>query len=435
MDETGGLKGGHRMEFNLEGFKQSCSCGREHLIEVEKIVIQSGVLSEVSTFIKSSDSTSYPIIICDLNTYGKGASQLEIELNLKSQQVIVLNPCHLHADEYALEAIYKQLESKVSVLIAVGSGTIHDLTRYLAHYLNIPFISVPTAASVDGFASSVAAMTFKGFKVTTSAKAPLAIFADTNIISKAPTHLTAAGVADLLAKYTALLDWKVAHVLTHEYLCERIIKVTEEALQMMLESLDGIANKEEEAYESLMYGLIISGLGMQMIGNSRPASGAEHHLSHLWEMHVINDEIEALHGEKVGVGLLLVSEAYHALLDWDQVVIQDQNLLDEMQLMPYFKQLTPHILKENQGGMLDDLSEEKFMACLDEIKVLIKELPSPDELRSWILKVSGKTTLTELGLSESLKEMSLSMAPYVRNRLTLLRVMKKFKLNEEGKVV
>ena len=182
---------------------------------------------------------------------------------------------------------------KASVLIAFGSGTIHDLTRYTAFKLNIPFLSVPTAASVDGFASTVAAMTFKGFKVTIPAKAPLAIFADTAIISRAPRYLTAAGVGDLLAKFTALVDWKISHLLTGEYLCDKIVTITEEALQTLLNVIDDLALQKEEAFEPLMYGLILSGLGMQMIGNSRPASGAEHHLSHLWEMHVINDEIKA----------------------------------------------------------------------------------------------------------------------------------------------
>lgn len=417
------------MELNLESFKQPCSCGILHHIEIEKITIHEQALSEVKPFIIKTQLEMYPMIICDFNTYNQGASILAKELCLTPQQVIVLNPHHLHADEFALEAIKKQLHQDVSVLIALGSGTIHDLTRYTAHQLDIPFISVPTAASVDGFASTVAAMTFKGFKVTVPAKAPIAIFANTQVISNAPTHLTAAGVADLLAKYTALLDWKVAHLLSGEYLCDRIISMTEEALEVMLSSLDGIVNQEVSAYESLMYGLILSGLGMQMIGNSRPASGAEHHLSHLWEMHVVNEEIDALHGEKVGVGLLLVSEAYHSLLNTLQCPrFNDEPLLEEERLIPYFKQLTTDILKENQDGMLKDLREETFKTCFEEIKELIHELPSPDELRGYLLKVSAKTTLTELGLSESLKDVSLRMAPYVRNRLTLLRVMKKLDL-------
>lgn len=413
------------MEVSLESLTLPCTCSNVHQLEVERIIIEEGVLHQIPEFIKQKEIESYPMIICDFNTYPLGVEQLKQLLNLTLQQIICLNPADLHADEFALKAIRKQLDTKASVLIAFGSGTIHDLARYTAHKLNIPFISVPTAASVDGFASTVAAMTFKGFKVTVTAQAPLAIFADTSIISKAPKQLTAAGVGDLLAKFTALLDWKVSHLLTGEYLCEKIVGMTEEALHMMLGVLDEIAMQKEAAFEPLMHGLILSGLGMQMIGNSRPASGAEHHVSHLWEMHVINDKIEALHGEKVGVGVTHVCDAYKSLLTLEEVPnFKTVNLYEEETLVPIFKELTPEVLKENENDSLSLVEEETFKAHFKEIQALIEKLPNAEQIREWIKKVGGKTTLTEIGLSEELKEMSLSLAPYVRNRLTLLKIMK-----------
>ena len=418
------------MEVQLDSFKKGCSCGREHLITIEKILIDSHALSEVSAFIEQQDLTVYPMIICDTNTYHTGGSTLQTLLKLSDQQMIVLNAQGLQADEFGLEAIKKQFNMKASTLIAVGSGTIHDLTRYFAHEINLPFISVPTAASVDGFASTVAAMTFNGFKVTTLAKAPLAIFADTSIIAKAPRHLSAAGVGDLLAKYTALLDWKISNLLTGEYICNEIVKITEEALQTMLGSLDEIANQSEEGYEPLMLGLLLSGVGMQMIGNSRPASGAEHHLSHLWEMHVMNEAVEALHGEKVGVGLILVADTYRSLLSYTEAPdFNHLDLLNERLLTPYFKDLTPDLLKENHPDPLEAVKETKFKEVFEEMLMLIKDLPSGEQLTKWLQMVGGKTTVQEIGLPESIEELSLSLAPYVRGRLTLLRVMKRLQLN------
>lgn len=412
------------MKVSLESLSLPCPCQKVHSLVVEQIVIEAGALTRVSDFISTKDFSDYPMIICDFNTYPLGVEQLKKELGLKSQQVICLNSAQLHADEFALQAIRKQLNVKVSVLIAFGSGTIHDLTRYTAHKLNIPFISVPTAASVDGFASTVAAMTFKGFKVTVPAQAPLAIFADTSIISQAPSHLTAAGVADLLAKFTALLDWKVSHLLTGEYLCDKIVEITEEALQMMLNALDEIAMQKEEAFKPLMHGLILSGLGMQMIGNSRPASGAEHHLSHLWEMHIINEEVEALHGEKVGIGLVYVCEAYRSLLNLKEAPrFKEMDLYDEQTITSIFKELASEILNENGDNSLNLVSEAQFKARFKDIQALIHKLPSDEQIRSWIKQVGGKTSLVEIGLSETLKEQSLAVAPYVRNRLTLLKIM------------
>lgn len=413
------------MELSLKSLSTPCSCGRAHTLEVERIFIEANLLNKIYEFLIQKQLNSCPMIICDFNTYPLGVEQLKEQLNLNAQQVICLNPAHLHADEYALKAIRKQLDMKVSVLIAFGSGTIHDLTRYTAFKLNIPFISVPTAASVDGFASTVAAMTFKGFKVTIPAKAPLAIFADTAIISKAPSKLTAAGVGDLLAKFTALADWKISHLLTGEYLCDKIVTITEEALQTLLNVIDDLALQKEEAFEPLMHGLILSGLGMQMIGNSRPASGAEHHLSHLWEMHVINDEIEALHGEKVGVGLAYVCELYRSLLELKEApAFKEINLYDEQTLSPIFNQLTTDILKENEDDCLNQVKEDVFKLQFNQIKALIEKLPTATQVRTWLKQVGGKTILTEIGLEEGLKEQSLAVAPYVRNRLTLLRLIK-----------
>src|SRR5699024_3620735 len=116
-----------------------------------------------------------------------------------------------------LEQIEKQLKKNSDVLIAVGTGSIHDLTRYSAYKMQIPFISMPTGASVDGFVSTIAALTIKGMKKTLPAKSPLYVLADTDIFAKAPYRLTASGISDLMGKYTALMDWKISHLVTGEY--------------------------------------------------------------------------------------------------------------------------------------------------------------------------------------------------------------------------
>ena len=157
----------------------------------------------------------------------------------------------------------------IDFMIAVGSGTIHDITRYHAYEKKIPFLSVPTAASVDGFVSTVAAMTWHGFKKSFTAVAPCFVLADSEIFSKAPLRLTASGVGDLLGKYTALCDWKIAHIITGEYICDKVVDMEYEVLKDLCANLDGIGSQNIEAYENLMYGLLLSGIAMQMIGNSK----------------------------------------------------------------------------------------------------------------------------------------------------------------------
>ena len=301
------------MKIDVKEFLKPCGCGRKHEIVVDDIIIDSGAVKELPEILKRpayADKKSL-VMICDENTYEAAGRQVE-EL-VPELKKIVLDPENLHANEHGVEAAKKGLDEigDVDLMIAVGSGTIHDITRYHAYEMKIPFFSVPTAASVDGFVSTVAAMTWHGFKKSFTAVSPIVVIADTDIFKEAPLRLTASGVSDLLGKYTALADWKITHLLTGEYLCDEICKMEYEALDRLRASLGGLTTGDKDAYENLMYGLLLSGLAMQMTGNSRPASGAEHHMSHLWEMEVINDYIDFYHGEKVGVGLVLASKIYH----------------------------------------------------------------------------------------------------------------------------
>jgi glycerol-1-phosphate dehydrogenase [NAD(P)+] len=433
------------MKIKLEDFKAPCSCNRTHPIEVEEVHIGAGVVEQIAPFLfqkrYQKKGLNRILIICDTNTLSSAQKVREVIEAFKQQNVVSLKEkgndqciqvCELlakdlYADEKGLCQIEKYIGSKVKedpeILVAVGAGTIHDLTRYIAKEHKVPFISVPTAASVDGFVSTVCAMTFKGFKVTTPGVAPIAVFADTHIFSKAPKRLTASGVGDLLGKYTALADWKISHLLTGEYLCEQVVNLEEEALCSVVKAIPRLAKGEKEAYESLMYGLLLSGLAMQMVGNSRPASGAEHHLSHLWEMHVINEELDALHGEKVGVGLVLVCEKYKEVL----------NKLEESSLLPYsgfphfklkevFKNLYDEIEKENRVDCLSEISNECFKTHAGQIKQILRELPERQEIEKLLTMVDGKITLEDIELHKEMREESLFLSPYVRNRLTLMRV-------------
>ena len=272
------------MKIDVNQFLKPCSCGRKHEIVVDDIIIDSGAINQLPEILKRpayADKKSL-VMICDENTYEAAGKQ--VEALVPGLKKIVLNPDNLHANEHGVEAAKKGLDEigDVDMMIAVGSGTVHDITRFHAYEMKIPFFSVPTAASVDGFVSTVAAMTWHGFKKSFTAVSPVVVIADTDIFKKAPLRLTASGVSDLLGKYTALADWKITHLLTGEYICKEICDMEYQALDSLISSLDGLKTGDTKAYEDLMYGLLLSGLAMQMTGNSRPASGAEHHMSHLW---------------------------------------------------------------------------------------------------------------------------------------------------------
>lgn len=419
------------MRIDLCAYTKPCPCGQPHPITVQDIRIGSGVLNDLPAIL-AAHGWSAPVLVCDDNTWQ--AAGRAIQTLLPSAALACVSPAGLHADEHGVAAVRSRLPavSSFDCLLAVGAGTIHDLTRYLARDQNVPFISVPTAASVDGFVSTVAAMTWQGCKKTLPAVAPLAVAADSDIFAQAPRRLTAAGFGDLLGKYSALADWQIAHCVTGEYHCPAVAGLMQSAVDAVTAQIDEIAAGGVAGCEKLMFGLLLSGLAMQMVGNSRPASGAEHHISHLWEMAVLNRPLDALHGEKVGIGLLLCVDQYHAFADaWrsGRLVPDLDRPAARSEIFAHFPEpgMAAQILAENSPDPLAALAAADMQACRQEILAVIDALPSAAALRQLLQKAGGRTTLESIGLSPAIIPETLRLSPYVRSRLTLMRLIRLFK--------
>ena len=364
----------------------------------------------------------FKVAVYDDNTY-KATANRHPKVDLE----VVLNPNNLHANEHGVDMLMAQLPQDVDVLIAIGSGTIHDITRYCAYQKNTDFISCPTAASVDGFCSSVAAMTWHGCKKTLTAVAPKLVVADIDIIKNAPIRLARSGFGDMIGKYIALTDWKIGNILTGEFYCERIAEMTREATEVVMKSSEGIVNGDDEAYENLMYGLLLSGLAMQMMGNSRPASGAEHHISHIIEMQPEGLGVcsDALHGEKVGVGTLLALKEYKRLSECENMTFCDYaeysaELIQEV----FVEEKSEEILEENKVDCAAGVKGEDLENCWTEICSEISNLPEVEELECIYLSLGVKSKLSDIDVSDEKVDKLLSYSPMVRNRLTLMRLRK-----------
>ncbi|MBE5921711.1 MAG: sn-glycerol-1-phosphate dehydrogenase [Lachnospiraceae bacterium] len=415
------------MKVDLERLKKPCSCRHTHDITVKGVYIESGAVKYLSELIADY---AHPVILCDART--KAAASVSMAQYFEKIEVLEVEGDDIHANDIYVEIVQKQLTKEADILIAVGAGTIHDLTRYVAYTRGINFISVPTAASVDGFVSSVAAMTWHGMKKTLTAVAPLYVLADTDIFAKAPFRLTASGISDLMGKYTALLDWRVCHIVTNEYLCEEVYKLEFEAVREVESVLTEIRGGNSACMEKLMYALILSGLAMQMIGNSRPASGAEHHVSHLWEMEIINDYIDALHGEKVSVGLILCLEYYEKIreaIKKGTCEVVDGRAYETELLQQTFgaKGKYQEALDENNPNVMAGLDLANLQVKLPQIAEELERLPGSAEMQKLLANAGCVTTMSDLQIPSELKNVTLKLCPYVRRRLTLLRLAKNLK--------
>lgn len=416
------------MEFVLDEFEGICECGKTHTLNTKAILLEAGATKKLAQTADYLGLRYGGCIICDSNTQqyaDLAAGELKPFLAAKNA-IIMLKAKDLHADENAFTLAESVMPEDTAWLLAAGSGTIHDITRYLAHKRGIPFISYPTAASVDGFVSTVCAATSNGFKKTLPGVAPLAVVADTGVFSKAPYRLAASGIGDMLGKYTALADWKCASLLVKEDFCEKIYSLTQKAVDDVRTNLPAIHAGEPDAYETLMSSLLLSGLAMQMWGDSRPASGSEHHLSHFWEMGIINPKTDALHGEEVGVGLLCALRFYEKVAELRNI---------EEHIQPYGGMPLPvmrkklgvfyeDILKENQPDILRGISADKISADFAEIRNIIAGLPNARKLRPFMQAAGCVTTIEEIGLSRDIVPDSIILAPFIRRRMTIMRASK-----------
>ena len=418
------------MVIDCSKYAGKCACGREHTMETRAAVIEPGCLFEFEKYMAQFGVTGKRCALYGENSYAATADR-----HPRAEQQIVLDPTGLHANEISTAEVLAKLEGDVEVIVAVGSGTIHDIARFCAHERGIRFVSCPTGASVDGFCSTVAAMTWYGFKKTLPAVAPEIVLADTEIIKNAPMELVRSGVGDIMAKYTALADWKMAHVLTNELLCEEIYSIMQRAVDTVMQSVPGIVRGEESAYADVTYALIMSGIAMQMMGNSRPASGAEHHISHMIEMEpeAFPVKFPAMHGEKTGVGSLIAVREYKRLAKIEDITpyITDYAPIPEEHFRKFFgERLADSLMKENENDCLAKVSREKLSASWGELRRIIDELPTEEYLYGLLEMLDAKRDLASIGVEESELPVLLKNSPLVRNRLTLMRTRRMMNICE-----
>ena len=296
-----------------------CSCGRKHFLDIDKIVMGQGVISRLPEIL--SDYVKEKIyILYDQNTYRAAGRKVKEVLEDADFQVkcTVLDSGDqiLIPDEKAVGKMFMELEAGTGMIVAVGSGTLNDMAKYMSSRTKIPYTIVCTAPSMDGYASSGAPLMNGGRKISYTTTLAYAIVGDTDVMKEAPMRMILAGYGDIIGKLTCLADWRLSHELTGEYYCETIVKLVQKAIQKVVDHRKGLEQRQEEAVRYLIEALTLTGVAMGLAGNSRPASGAEHMLSHYWEMKVIaRGENPELHGIKVGIATPVIAEVFDEMQD------------------------------------------------------------------------------------------------------------------------
>lgn len=301
------------------GMEYSCACGKSHKVDIQAIRVGSGVIQELPGILRDLGA-SHIFLVTDNYTYeaaGRQVEQLLDQAGLAYHKRVFQTETPLVPNEYALGSVLAAMTSQDDMLLAVGSGTLNDVTKYVSARTGVPYVIAATAPSMDGYASTVAPTILDGFKTTLPAVYPAAIVADVDILKDAPMPMLTAGFGDIIGKFTSLADWRLSHQLNGEYYCPEVAGVIEAAVETCAANAQALAQREPQAVQAVTEALILSGLAMGMVGVSRPASGAEHQMAHYWEMDALRrGEEHPLHGNAVGVGTVLAASLYEMAVEY-----------------------------------------------------------------------------------------------------------------------
>ena len=408
------------MIMDCEKYVGKCVCGREHTLETKKVVVEYNALANFEQYMEDVGlAGKRRAVVYDTMVY-----QLTEGKHVKADQEIVLEAKGLRAEDTLIEKMMKQLDHP-EVIVAFGTGTIMDFGRYPAYKLGIPFVAIPTLASSDGFTANICSAILNGQKKSTPMCAPILVVADLDIIKGAPARLVASGINDILAKYVSLTDWRIAKIVANEYYCPMVAELAEHALKLMREAADKYAATGVADHEAMTMAQMESGLTMQLLNHSRAASGAEHLMAHLVELHPPRfEKAEGIHGECVGVGTFECIKVYHELAKKTPKAKPFQPLTEEWVREKFGERLMPGIMKENENDVLATFPAQNIVDHWDEIRELIAKIPPVEEMEKLYSDCHCKYRPEDIGIDPSLADEMLEISAAIRNRLTLIRMLR-----------
>ncbi len=415
---------------------KECPCGKEHFVPV-KVYSGSGAILRLPEAMREL-SAKKAFILSDKNTQKAAGERVYSLLSEKGFKFtgFVFDEEHLEPDERSVGSAIMNYDRSADVIIAVGSGVIGDISKIVSAVSGKPMITVATAPSMDGYASATSSMTRAGVKVSLPSKCADIVIGDTDILKNAPLDMLKSGLGDMLAKYVSITEWRLSALITGEYYCETVANAVRKSLDRCVSNRHGLLLRDSEAVEAVFEGLIITGIAMTYAGLSRPASGVEHYLSHVWDMRSVEfNEPCALHGLQCGVGTLISARVYETV---------KKTLPDKEKALTYVRNFSisewnrtlrdflgsaaePMIALEKKEGKY---SPEKHAKRLDFIienygkilEIIKTELPSAKEIEEILDDIDAPKTLTALGLDENILPLTFKASKDIRDKYVLSRL-------------
>ena len=354
-----------------------CTCGHEHRCDIERVEIGRGAIGALRELCREANTV---LVLSDENTFAAAGAQTLAALEGKEILRVTYSGDALVVPNEKTVAAMEVYLPQADAIVPIGAGVLQDVGKYGASLAHIPCHIVATAPSMDGY-----------MKVTYPVPVPTSILADTAVLKDAPMELIRAGYGDIVGKFSALNDWKLSHIVKGEYFCQKVYDLMAEALQKTLTLADGLVRRDEEAVGALMEALVLAGIAMSFAGNSRPASGSEHHLSHYIEVTgLMQNQPYFPHGIDVAYSTVVTAQIRQKLLaapfprecapfdraDWETNLRRVYGSAADG-----YRQL------QDKVGHYSTDRLDTYLAKEEEIRAILSEVPAPEEIEEMLRAV------------------------------------------------
>ena len=410
-----------------------CACGKRHSPGVAKVIIEKGAVKALPTLLEEIGAKK-PFLLSGHDTWsaaGEAVCNVLNEAGISyAEYVFPVSP--VRPTEYTVGSALMHFDYSCDAIIGVGSGVINDTGKMLARATGLKYIIVATAPSMDGFVSGTSSMDRDGLKTSIYSTAAWGVIGDLDILCNAPMHLLRAGVGDMLAKITSLMEWELAKIIVGEEYCEVTAALVDRALKQVIDQAEKLLERDPDAVRAVMEGLVIAGIGMNFAGVSRPASGMEHYFSHIWDMRSLafEDAQFEQHGIQAGLGTLYTLMAYETFLkggyepDWDRA----RNFVESFSLDAWNRRLLEFvgpgaeamIEGENREHKYDIAKHKARFAVIDKnwdaIIRTISTLPPSAEVRALMESIGFPTSASIIGYNDEQVKTTFTMTKDIRDK-------------------
>ncbi|MFZ7131083.1 MAG: sn-glycerol-1-phosphate dehydrogenase [Eubacteriales bacterium] len=316
-----------------------CTCGGIHYVPIKEINLDFQI-EDILCICKTYFLGKNILIVGDEHTRVQINDKI-IEVMRNSDyniSVVQFKDKKLVPDEKAVGSILMATPRDIHGIISIGSGTINDLNRLIGDRLKIPVITIATAPSMDGYAAAGSSLMFQGAKKTIKGSPVTVIVGNIDVIKDCPYELIQAGFGDIIGKKTAIADWSLSKHLTGEYWCNMAVDLVIESTELCISNVDSIAKRDKNAIKQLTEALVLSGIAMSIVDDTRPASGGEHLISHYMVMKAIGSgNNPPSHGKTVAIGTLITTILYYFLFDsiaFNKIENHNRIQIDIMKYLP-----------------------------------------------------------------------------------------------------